>query len=134
LDPGRTKRAVEERQGVLRAFYVEPEALEGSRSSLGYYLVRGGGIEPKISVERSTHSEGQNLHQDRQNQGLAPKNMTEPDRTGTQPEPPNDHNRHITGYITDSELTSVVDAWPDLSPEARQMIAGIVESAKKEKS
>jgi len=75
------------------------------------------GFEPKSQLERSKNSEGQNQVKVIENQELKLENMQEHDGTGKGPEPANDHNRYITGYITDSELRALVDAWPDL-PEA----------------
>jgi len=91
------------------------------------------GFEPHTSPERSEHSAGQNQVNAGQNQGLAPKNRTDPDGAGTAPEPTKDHNRYITGYTTGTDLKSLVDAWPELSQEAKRGIAGIVEAEKKKK-
>ena len=89
------------------------------------------GVEPKNNPERSEHSQGRNQQKAGQIQGLGQENRTDPDSPGTDPELANDHNRPITGYITDSDLKAVVDAWPDLSQEAKHAIANILESEKK---
>lgn len=84
------------------------------------------GIEPENNPERSDHSERQNQVKDGQNQGLAPENRTDTDGAGITQEPA----KTTTVYTTDSDLKSVVDAWPELSQEARQAIAGIVGAEK----
>lgn len=40
-------------------------------------------------------------------------------------------NRTITGYITYSDLKSLVEAWPDLSKGAKKKIMGIIVKAKR---
>ena len=85
------------------------------------------GIEPITAIEHSLHTEGQDRLKASQIQGLALESGADAGKPGTAAEPP----KTITGYITDSDLKAVVEAWPNLSQEARRMIAGIVEAEKK---
>jgi len=92
------------------------------------------GFEPKSQLERLEHSEGQNPQKAGENQRVALENRTEPELARTPKEPA----KTITGYITDSTtdagLKAVVDAWPNLSPDARNAIARIIESEKNKRT
>jgi hypothetical protein len=92
------------------------------------------GIEPISSLNRKEHPIRQDRTEAGQIQGLGKNPLTEPALPETQPNPTKTHNRPITVSTTDSttdpDLRALVDAWPDLSPESKCSIAGIVKSEK----
>ena len=94
-------------------------------------MVGAVGFETKKGLERIVHSERQDEPEALQNQGIKSKALQECDGTETHLEPANEHNRHITGYITDSDLKSLVDVWPDLSVKAKKKIMDIIVKAKR---
>ena len=89
------------------------------------------GIEPITAIEHSLHTEGQDRLKASQIQGLALESGADAGKPGTAAEPPKTITGYITDSTTDSDLKAVVEAWPNLSQEARRMIAGIVEAEKK---
>lgn len=110
-------------------------------------MVRGGGLEPHQENNTKLHDVGHNkptTGQDRskvgQHQGVTDSlSVNKGTVRGLSPTPlrtPTDHNIPITTHnipITESDLKTVIEAWPDLADEVKAGIVEMVKAAKEGK-
>ncbi len=95
-------------------------------------MVEDRGFEPKKAPEHSGSKSEQTDRNRQINQGLEREAGADREAAGERLERAGIHNRSITEPATfPPDLKALVDAWPDLSENARREIARILETEKK---